>query len=290
MRVLVAIVGAIVVGAVGCTGVEPDIESSEQALVRRDLGADASATFGGRSATTREAREILDRVRGHHPTDECDLDAGVVCSGPGHERVPDSETRGIDIGTDRSRTPKFDRAPPVNVTLPERAEGEVSLHDVASNMRISFRLEGAQSRIAEQVDGYDVYVADRNGGPSVVHRAKPEGTEEYVTLDAPPAGQALRYAVRLTRGVAGLRLIEGNVEFLDRGGVPHLKMRRPTSWPTHDERLDLPASIEGCAYDTDPTGPWGRRPVDPGANVCTIAERQLHLPNDDNYISPSAAA
>lgn len=143
-----------------------------------------------------------------------------------------------------------------NVELPARAGDEVAVEDDASHVAIRFAPMGAADVPLELAQGIALYRA-AIAGADVVHRVHAEGKEDFVAFESKPAHEELAYRVDVTR-VDGLRLVSNTVEFLDASGAPRLRIAPPyvvdAKGATHDAKL----AIEGCAYDTDPSGPWGR--------------------------------
>ncbi len=69
----------------------------------------------------------------------------------------------------------------------------------------------------------------------------------------------------LRDGVAGLRLVAGVLEMLDAGGAPRLRVEPPYIVGADGARTDASLAVEGCAVDSNPAAPWGRRVTAPGA-------------------------
>lgn len=156
-----------------------------------------------------------------------------------------------------------------DVRLPLAAVGGFSLTDVDSKLGIEVALEGAADVPGEVIDGYVVYAGGHGSGGHLVHRPTAEGTEDFVVV--PDKGTAsLRYRVTIGNGVAGLRLVSNTLEFLDGGGTPRLRVARPYVVDAAGGRADATISVEGCAYDTNPAGPWGRPVTKPGARSCVV--------------------
>lgn len=163
-----------------------------------------------------------------------------------------------------------------HVTLPTTIASPFRVTDIASGTTILAALEGATGAAAEVVDGFVVFrnaigSADRSSGRAhVLHRAHPEGTEDWVLFDEAPAIPRLRYRVDLAKGVAGLRLVSNTLEFLDDTGNPYLRVAPPIVVGADGKRHDARIRVEGCNYDGDPRAPWGRPVVKPGASSCTV--------------------
>ncbi len=158
---------------------------------------------------------------------------------------------------------------PAAVTLPARADAPVRVALDRFAMSVEISLRGARP-VPAVYEGASLRFAGALGpGSALELRTLRAGFEDLVTLPSPPPGGALRYDVLLS-GVAGLRLVGGALELLDRQGAPRLRMAPPHADDATGERHRLPVDVEGCAVDHDPSPPWGRSVVDPGSYRCAI--------------------
>jgi MYXO-CTERM domain-containing protein len=159
---------------------------------------------------------------------------------------------------------------PARVMLPRKASGAFVLRDVHTGMWIEVALEGAEDAAGEVVDGYVVYRDAYRGGAHVIHRPTAEGTEDYIVFDEPPAVPEVRYSVALGEKVAGLRLVENVLEFLDEGGAPRLRMTAP--WLVEESGAQhLPRIfVSNCEHSTTPSAPWGKPVKPPGNRSCEV--------------------
>ncbi len=154
------------------------------------------------------------------------------------------------------------------VVLPRLASGAISI--VASGgVRASIELAGAR-----EVEGIEtstgVRFADALGRGTAFEIVRlPNGFEDFAWLERAPPSPTLVYRVALD-GVAGLRLVQGALELLDRGGAPRLRMSPPFAVDRDGARHRLPVAIEGCSVDTSPAPPWGRQPIAAGAAACDV--------------------
>jgi hypothetical protein len=155
-----------------------------------------------------------------------------------------------------------------SVELPAIANGETRLEDDTTHVAVSFALDDASDVPAAVAGGKALY-AGAFAGSDVVHRVHAEGTEDYVVFDRRPAREELRYSVDVSR-VAGLRLVSNTLEFLDEGGAPRLRVAPPYVVDAHGVRSDARLAVDGCAYDTDTSGPWGRPVTRAGATRCSV--------------------
>jgi hypothetical protein len=159
------------------------------------------------------------------------------------------------------------------VELPGDAAGAVRLVDTVSQLAVGFALEAAAPAKVAVVDGIALYegaVAAAGGAAlDLVHRVHARGTEDFVVFEREPARKQLRYRLDVS-GVAGLRLVEGTLEFLDGGGIPRLRVARPWLADATGRRFPATLDVEGCAVDTSPRAPWGRPVTAPGASACAL--------------------
>ena len=161
------------------------------------------------------------------------------------------------------------------VKLPVRANGEVSLEDERSHVALRFALDGAHAAQATVADGIALYSGALDGA-DVVQRVHAEGTEDFVVFETRPAREALGYTVDVSR-VAGLRLVERTLEFLDGDGSPGLRVAPPYVVDARGDRHEANLAVSGCAVDTDPRGPWGRAVTPPGSARCTVTVSWSHV-------------
>ena len=155
------------------------------------------------------------------------------------------------------------------VVLPGRANGQIHVEDAATGMGIDIALVGAKSSVGQVADSYVVFQKGYGSG-SIYERAEPSGVEDYVAFDERPASPSIAYNVALGAKVAGLRLVENQLEMLDSGGVPRLRVAPPYVVGADDALTDALVAVEGCALDTSPAGPWGRKVTPPGAKSCRV--------------------
>ena len=156
------------------------------------------------------------------------------------------------------------------VVFPRQSNGRVHLEDAISGAVVAFRLRGARSVDAETGDGYVVYRGAHDAGATMLHRALPSGTEDYVAFEERPAEPKITYDVMLGPSVAGLRLVAGTLEMLDADGAPRLRVEPPWVVGATGARVGATVAVEGCAVDTDPTAPWGRQVTPPGSDSCAV--------------------
>jgi hypothetical protein len=157
--------------------------------------------------------------------------------------------------------------PPAHVTLPARAESGFTIRE-RSGVEARVSLRGVADVRAAIADDAVVYRDALGRGRDVVHRVFAFGTEDFIVVDAPRS--SVVYEIALGEHVAGLRLVEGAIELVDRNGTPRLRMAPPFLIGSDGMRVDATVLIEGCTVDTSPAAPWGRKPIDPGARTCAV--------------------
>ena len=156
------------------------------------------------------------------------------------------------------------------VRLPRHADGAFSVTDPASGLVVRVTLDGARPSPAAIADGYVTYAAPHPAVAALLHRVHRDGTEDHLLLERAPPSSSLSYQVALGSRVAGLRLVGGGLELVDAAGAPRLRVAPPALVDAAGVRHEATLSVEGCATDTDPSPPWGRAPVAPGAARCTV--------------------
>lgn len=173
-----------------------------------------------------------------------------------HPAIPENALRGI--------------AHPAKVVLPLRASNAFELTDQTSHLGASVRLVDATNAEAEVTGGVVTYRRGHASGADVLHRPTAEGTEDFLYFEKAPTDAALVYEVALGEGVAGVRLVERTLELLDAGGTPRLRMAAPYWMDAKGTRHEARVEVSGCAYDSDPRGPWERPVTAPGSSACRV--------------------
>lgn len=164
------------------------------------------------------------------------------------------------------------------VTLPHAANEPLRLHDAAAKLDLAIALDGARATEGAEAHGLVVY---RGAAPSegdLIHRRVAEGVEDLVLFERAPDRETLDYKIRFQPSdpdvsgkavAAGLRLVGGVLEVLDRTGTPIFRARPPYVLDASG-RHDASLSVEGCAVDTSPVAPFGRPVVAPGDAWCSV--------------------
>jgi hypothetical protein len=142
--------------------------------------------------------------------------------------------------------------PATFVKVPPRAGEAIEVADSRSRVAVRFSPAGAVPPAAD-----------------VSRRVSSAGIEDFVSFRKSPAAEELRYEVDV-RAVAGLRLVERTLEFLDAGGAPRLRVEPPSLVDARGRTIAAALTLEGCRVDRNPAAPWGRPTIAPGRDACTI--------------------
>jgi hypothetical protein len=199
-----------------------DKEADDAALLA-PAGENAAVTpSGGRTAA-----EVLGAVRAHVARAERAADArggDSIAALPSLARFESATTfepagdwllPSAALAEDRGAEARVD------VRLPKLASGVFRLEERKTGMAVEVRLLGAAEAPGDAAEGMVVYRGGYAGGADVLHRAGPEGHEDFVYFHgALPPSAELRYEIRIGEGVAGLRLVRNVLELLDAGGAP----------------------------------------------------------------------
>lgn len=141
---------------------------------------------------------------------------------------------------------------PAQVVLPALCNSALHLQDTTSGAAVDVTLEGALPVAAQTVSGYIVYPGAFAGG-TVLHRALPGGSEDFISLPARRATPEIDYSVALGKGVAGLRLVGGTLEMLDASGTPRLHVAPPYIVGADGNSTDGALIVGDCLVDSDPS-------------------------------------
>lgn len=153
------------------------------------------------------------------------------------------------------------------ITLPARASDAVTLR--TAHMGLSFRLESSAPTPA-RAEGRGLAYDDALGpGTTLLLTPTRDGVEDHVRFETRPERPFVRYSVDVSEA-AGLRLVGNVLELLDPGGAPRLRVAPPFVLDARGVRHPARLALVDCAYDDDPAPPWGRSPVGPGRDVCSL--------------------
>lgn len=174
--------------------------------------------------------------------------------------------------------------------LPMDASAPAHLVDTRSGVSVSFALENATTAKVEVASGFAVYPRGLSDTADLIHRATPEGTEDFIAFWAAPSSPEVRYRVQLGTTVHALRLVSNVLEFVDSGGYPRLRVASPYLIDRTGSRIDAQLGVERCNVDTDPAPPWqrpaARALVSPGGSTCTVIIRWSGTPKWPALLDP----
>jgi hypothetical protein len=159
--------------------------------------------------------------------------------------------------------------PQATVELGASAAEGFHLRDERSGLSLHAVLEDARNVPVEEARGIAVYRGASARGGDMFVRVNAGGLEDYVLVSSRPSVEEIVYRVDVS-AAAGLRLLANDLELLDSAGTPRLHVVAPYVVDANGAQLAVRLSVEGCAYDTDPRGPWDRPVVPPGASTCTV--------------------
>jgi hypothetical protein len=162
---------------------------------------------------------------------------------------------------------------PASVVLPPTADGAVRLRDLDSHLGIALQLDGARPVPVVVAKGMAVYPGAHPSGADVMHRVSMHGTEDFLSIPNGTGGDHIDYHVTLEPSVAGLRLSQNVLEFIDAGGTPRMRVAPPYLIDQKGRTHSATLSVSGCAVDTSTAQPWGRAAVPPGAAICQVTVR-----------------
>jgi hypothetical protein len=162
---------------------------------------------------------------------------------------------------------------PPQVTLPGHSTEPLRLEEKTAGMAIEVKPREVFDVVAQSADRYYVYPNAHRSGGTLLHRVLEDGAEDFVSFEARPPVPEVVYDLKLDKGVAGLRLVEGTLELLDANGAPRLRADPPFIAGADGAHTDATLAVEGCAVDTNPAGPWNRAVTAPGAASCTLRVR-----------------
>lgn len=157
-------------------------------------------------------------------------------------------------------------APSAAVELPLESDG--LLRVASGGLTIAAKPIGVARKGAEFAQQIAVY-AEVQKDTTLYRRVDRAGTEDFFHVKTARDRVSYAYDVALT-GVAGLRLVGGSLEMLDAHGAPRLATNAPTVFDANGVERTGTLSVTGCAYDTDPSGPWNRPVTAPGNDHCRV--------------------
>jgi MYXO-CTERM domain-containing protein len=172
---------------------------------------------------------------------------------------------------------------PASIELPLKADGFVRVQPDGAKLGVEFATKGAKSNVEVEVaDGIATYVGAGPHGSDLVFRVTGDSVEDFVVLSEKPAEPFVDYTIN-TSEVAGLRLIDNTLEFLDKGGDPQVRVKPPRVIDADGAAHEAFLSLLDCKADTNGEEPWGRPVTAPGSAACTMRVSW----RDENVIYPA---
>jgi MYXO-CTERM domain-containing protein len=172
---------------------------------------------------------------------------------------------------------------PAVVDVPLKADGFVRVQPEGAQLGVEFATKDAKGRVeAEVADGVATYPGAGPHGSDLVLRVTGDSVEDFVVLSEKPAEPLVDYTIK-TSEVAGLRLFDNTLEFLDKGGDPQIRVKPPRVVDVDGVMHEAKLALLDCKADTNGAEPWGRPVTAPGAEQCTLRVSW----NDDNVVYPA---
>lgn len=170
--------------------------------------------------------------------------------------------------------PRYDTADTplddLEVSLPASAADAFDVRRTDTQLSVRARLVGAQPVSGEASDGFVVYEGAGPNSGTLLQKVTADGTEDYLTLDGPVAGDEVIYEVELSDEVSGLRLVANTLEFLAQDGAPALRVPPPYLVTAEGEHVSASLDVTGCEVDRSSAPPWGRPTTAPGDDSCLV--------------------
>ena len=248
------VVAALLLSACGLSGCRshrlPD-ESSGRALTSSDGGA-AAGSASGPSAIADRIRAIVARAG-----EPLNASQATAFAAPRNGQVVPSLSTSVAAHQH------------VAMHLGQNAAGSFGFEETTSKVGIEVvPVSGSAASAGVAAQGYWVYPAGR-GGRDALFNISSSGLQDFVMLDA-SSPSAIEYQITLGAAVAGVRLVSDVLEFLDQKGVPRLRVARAHVLDSGGHRTEASLGVTGCAYDTNPAGPWGRSTTPPKTTTCHV--------------------
>ncbi|HVY30580.1 MAG TPA: Dickkopf N-terminal cysteine-rich domain-containing protein [Polyangiaceae bacterium] len=172
---------------------------------------------------------------------------------------------------------------PATVDLPATADGFVRVQPDGSKVGVEFATQHANDKAEIEVaEGTAAYPSGAPEGGDILYRVTADSVEDYVLLDKKPAKPRVDYRVNVSE-VAGLRLYDNVLEFLDAKGEPQIRVKPPRVIDTDGVVHEAFVKLDGCKYDTSPQLPMDRPLTAPGAKECSLSVTW----DDTNVIYPA---
>jgi hypothetical protein len=231
-------------------------ETEEHRPTRARVSSAAVDAVSAGSAGVRVQRELLNALG----VTEAPWMATLERRGRGVERSAHASMPSGQRGAPRE----------VAVELPDVADRPFSIRPANSSFGVAVRLVGAEPVARRSIGGLEVYPAAAGNQATLVLRPSSAGIEDFIAFPVPPPAPEVHYRVELEAEVSGLRLVARTLEFLDATGTPRLRIAPPEVMSADGAIVNAELAVLDCALDESPASPWGRAPVPPGADACTV--------------------
>ncbi len=220
------------------------------------------AVFSCTDVRTSESRGALNSEDAARAVARLDAFTAVVAPATG-------QIESVSGGWTTTTTARVSLGSPGSTIVPEQAS--TPFHVRSGEMGIDVRLRQLSAGLGTLISNQVVY-AGAIGSAAATYYQRPNGygTEDYTILEAAPPNAAVDYDVTLGEGVAGLRVVDGVVEFVDGAGTPRIRMGQPRLEGQDGTVVVADVSVTGCAVDRSPAAPWGRPVVAPIGSQCAI--------------------
>jgi MYXO-CTERM domain-containing protein len=190
----------------------------------------------------------------------------VLSKGEASQFIRQGSRLRAEVGSDVKRL----LIKPASIELPSRSDGFVRVQPDGAALGVEFATKDAKPGVAVEVaDGTASYPGAGPNGSDVILRVTGDSVEDFVVLQEKPATPFIDYTVK-TEEVAGLRLYDNTLEFLDAGGDPQVRVKPPSVIDRDGVSHPASLSLQGCRADTSGLAPWGRPVTAPGAAQCTV--------------------
>lgn len=169
------------------------------------------------------------------------------------------------------------------VDLPATANGFVRVQPDQGEIGVEFATKYARAKSEIEVaEGTASYPSGAPDGGDIAFRVTVDSVEDFVTLDKKPSTPRVDYTVNVSE-VAGLRLFDNVLEFVDKKGDPQIHVKPPRVIDADGTIHEAFLSVQGCKYDTSGLPPWDRPVTAPGAASCNLSVTW----NDKDVVYPA---
>lgn len=160
---------------------------------------------------------------------------------------------------------------PATVDLPATADGFVRVQPDHTEIGVEFATKHAKPHSdIEVAEGVATYAGGAPEGGDMAYRVTVDSVEDFVVLNQKPSTPRVDYTVKVGE-VAGLRLYDNVLEFLDAKGVPQIRVKPPRVIDSDGVIHEAFVGISGCKFDDSAIPPMDRAVTAPGAKSCDMS-------------------